>query len=53
MNKENKPKKENKQIVEIHIYVHQQPLFQNTPLSNTPPPTITPNGFPPYYVSYC
>ena len=38
--KKKKPKKENKQIVEIHIYIHQIPQY------NWNPPTITPNVAP-------
>lgn len=42
--KTTKPKKENKQVVEIHVYIHQVPIqpIQQTPWN--PPYTFTSGG---------
>jgi hypothetical protein len=58
--KTKKPKKEKKQVVEIHIYIHQLPIQTYQPIQ----PPYNPNGtgttlpyyqigdFPPYYPGF-
>ncbi len=43
-------KKENKQIVEIHIYIHQQGVWTTPNYPNNP---LNPITNPPYFVTTC
>jgi hypothetical protein len=53
MKKKSKKKSDKKQVVEIHIYIHQIPFYQWTPNQpiTTQPGTGTPPWEPPYKVT--